>query len=109
MWPRRGRAAVLAVLGFLSLQCAEGRDAQLSNEQAAVMAARLANDACFARFEKRPFEPGSYPLRYVDGRFEWGGVDPGGIDGYSAKVSFGASGERPAVEVYFSSDVGTID
>ena len=73
------------------------------------MAARLANEACFTRFEKRPFDPGSYPVRYVDGRFEWGRLDPAGIDGFSAKVSFDSAGEDPEVEVYFSSDIGTID
>jgi hypothetical protein len=99
----------VAVFGLLSLQCGEGRDAWLSDEQAAVMAARLANDACFQRFGQRPFEPGSHPIRRVDGRFEWGRLDPAGIDGYSAEVSFGPAGERPEVEVYFSSDVGVID
>jgi hypothetical protein len=76
----------------------------LSNNEAAQLAARLANDECERRFKKHPFVAEQYPAVLRNGMYRWGGLDVGGKNGYSARVSFRQDGSEPHTEVYFSSD-----
>lgn len=78
--------------------------ARLSADEAATLAAKLANDECDRRFERRPFSPSQYPIGFVGDRFVWGRLDPGGEDGFSAEVSFGPGGGDPEVKCYWSVD-----
>lgn len=65
-------------------------------------AAKLANDECEQFFQVRPFEPNTFPLEFADDRYEWGRLDPIGVKGYSAIVSFARDGGTPRVSVYWS-------
>lgn len=76
----------------------------ISQEQAAVHAAKLANEKCQKEFGNSPFTPGSYEAELVDGRWHWGKIEPIGINGYSAKVEFNKDGSDENVEVAFSID-----
>ena len=67
-------------------------------------AAQLANNECEKQFHKRPFSPWTYPLSFHNGRLQWGRLDPAGIGGYSAEVSFQPPGFDSKVQIYFSSD-----
>ena len=76
----------------------------LSSNDAAQLAAKLANDECERLYKRQPFAAGQYPAALRDGEYHWGGVDPGGPGGYSAQVTFGRDGSKPKVEVFFSTD-----
>jgi hypothetical protein len=74
---------------------------ELSRDQAASLAARLANDACEIAFSARPFSPSSWPaVQGTDRTWSWGKETFFGPAGYSAVVSFGPEGENPRVRVY---------
>jgi hypothetical protein len=77
----------------------------LSASEAAILAARLANDQCDRHYHRRPFRPDRYPAILQDGTYLWGGLDVGGPMGFSARVTFSEDGEKPEVEVYFSTDM----
>jgi hypothetical protein len=76
----------------------------LSPKDAAELAARLANEQCEHQYRRRPFKPDQYSAVLNDGRYQWGGLDVGGVGGFSALVTFLREGSEPHVEVYFSSD-----
>ena len=76
----------------------------LSQEDASLLAARLANDLCERQYRRRPFQPGQYPAVLQEGVYHWGNLDVGGHAGFSASVTFLENGNEPHVEVYFSSD-----
>jgi hypothetical protein len=76
----------------------------LSPEDAAVLAAKLANKECEHRYKREPFKAGQHKAILKDGFYHWGKLDVGGIGGFSAVVSFRQDGNEPHVEVYFSSD-----
>src|SRR5690349_21099262 len=57
-----------------------------------VHAAELANDRCEKEFGVRPFEADTFKLLLADDRYEWGRLDPIGVRGYSARVSFNREG-----------------
>jgi hypothetical protein len=77
----------------------------LSAEEAAQLAAKLANDHCERQYRKRPFAAEQHSAVLEDGIYRWGGLDVGGPGGLSALVTFQRDGSEPHVEVYFSSDV----
>lgn len=77
----------------------------LSAEKAAELAARLANDQCERHYRRRPFRADQYPAVLDGGIYHWGGLDVGGLAGFSALVTFHPDGSDPHVEVYFSTDV----
>jgi hypothetical protein len=79
--------------------------AHLSSEEAASLAAKLANDACDRLYKRRPFTSAQYPIDFVGDRFRWGRLDPGGEGGFSAEVSFGPRGGDPKVKCYWSTDM----
>ena len=74
----------------------------LSVDQAAQLAAQLANDECERRFHSRPFQAGQHVPVVQDNKYCWGGLDVGAPKGLSASVTFGLDGSHPSVEVYFS-------
>ena len=76
----------------------------LSPQDAAELAAQLANEQCERQFRRRPFTPGLYSAKLQDGLYQWGELDVGGVGGFSAVVTFRQDGSEPHVEVYFSSD-----
>jgi hypothetical protein len=76
----------------------------LSPDKASRLAAELANTECERRFHKRPFRPEQHAAVLQDGKYKWGGLDPGAPGGYSALVIFEADGGHPKVEVYYSTD-----
>jgi hypothetical protein len=76
----------------------------MSTDEAARLAARLANDQCERQYRERPFSPEHHSAILQDGTYRWGGLDVGGPKGFSALVVFGEDGTQPHVEVYFSSD-----
>ncbi|MEX2121210.1 MAG: hypothetical protein WD847_16575 [Pirellulales bacterium] len=75
---------------------------------AAALAARLANERCDELWGERPFSPDTYVARFHNGRWHWGEYDPAGVHGYSAEVSFGPSGKRSKVQIYWSTDAEEI-
>lgn len=77
----------------------------LSAQDAAELAARLANEQCERQFQgRRPFSPTQHSAILQDGLYHWGELDVGGVGGFSAVVTFRQDGSEPHVEVYFSSD-----
>jgi hypothetical protein len=76
----------------------------LSSNDAAQLAAKLANDECERLYKRRPFTASQYGAVLRDAEYHWGGLDEGGPGGYSAHVTFAQDGSKPKVEVYFSTD-----
>jgi hypothetical protein len=98
-------AAVVIGLFAAKLSYADKFPAELfSISEAAELAAKLANDECYKRFERRPFLAKQYPITFFEDRFRWGRMDPGAEGGISAEVSFGPRGEDPKVQIYLSDD-----
>ena len=77
----------------------------LSADEAAQLAAKLANDQCDRQYRKRPFSAAQHSAVLQKGMYRWGGLDVGGPGGFSALVTFRPDGSEPHVEVYFSTDV----
>lgn len=80
------------------------KPAPIDKEQAAQLAASLANDECEVKFGDRPFKAEHFEAVYRDGRWHWGEFDPAGVHGYSAEVSFDRYGELWMMEVFYSVD-----
>jgi hypothetical protein len=76
----------------------------LSAQDAAELAARLANEQCKRQFGRQPFSPGQHSAIIENGLYHWGQLDVGGAAGFSAVVTFRPDATEPHVEVYFSSD-----
>ena len=76
----------------------------LSAQQASELAARLANEQCERQYRKRPFRADQHLAVLKDGLYRWGGLDVGGVGGFSALVSFRQDGSGSHVEVYYSDD-----
>ena len=79
----------------------------LNAHAAAIWAASLANDQCQVQWQRRPFSPECFPCNRTGDKWHWGRLDPAGVKGFSAIVSFEMDGLTPSVEVYFSSDQAT--
>ena len=77
----------------------------LSADAAAELAARLANDQCERQYRRRPFTAAQNAAILEGNVYRWGGLDVGGVGGFSALVTFAGDGNEPHVEVYFSSDL----
>jgi hypothetical protein len=77
----------------------------LSADEAAQLAAKLANDQCDRQYRERPFSAAQHFAVLQNGMYQWGGLDVGGLGGFSALVTFRADGSEPRVEVYFSTDI----
>jgi hypothetical protein len=108
--PRCARiSASLAFVALVTSPLACRPSAHLSSDEAADLAAKLANDECERRYERRPFAPSEYPIAFVGDQFRWGRLDPGGEGGFSAEVSFGPTGRDHEVKCYWSTDQGFIE
>jgi len=77
---------------------------KLTKGAAASLAAQLANEKSKMHFGRQPFKPWHHQPVLRGDRWHWGGLDPAGIDGYSAKISFDLYGGNREVEVFFSED-----
>jgi hypothetical protein len=77
----------------------------LSADEAAQLAAKLANEECERRYRRRPFTAAQHAVVLQEGKYRWGGLDVGGPGGFSALVTFRQDGSKPHVEVYFSTDI----
>jgi hypothetical protein len=64
----------------------------------------LANEQCDRLYQKRPFRADQHAAVLQDGLYHWGGLDVGGVGGFSALVTFRQDGSEPHVEVYYSND-----
>ena len=95
--------ALLCLLGCAG-SSSQSDEGALSQTQALQLAVELANEECQARFAAAPFDSASYPIRFVNGRWWWGGLDLAGPGGLSASVSFDAAGGDRQVEAYLSTD-----
>src|SRR5947208_15266010 len=60
----------------------------LSPNDAAQLAAKLANDKCERLYKRRPFSASQYAAVVRDGEYHWGGLDQGAPAGYSARAVF---------------------
>ncbi len=76
----------------------------LSKDEAVELAVAIANEECMKNFSAAPFDASSYPIELRDGRWRWGALDPAGLGGFSAIVSFDANGNNRSVEVFLSTD-----
>jgi hypothetical protein len=76
----------------------------LSAEEAAQFAAKLANDQCERQYARRPFMAKQHSAVLENDIYHWGGLDVGAQSGLSALVTFKRDGSEPHVEVYFSTD-----
>ena len=103
MFRMLGLVLLLFALGCLGARQG-GHSESLSETQALELAVALANEECKARFSAEPFDASSYRIKFVDGRWQWGKLDPAGPGGFSAIVSFDVSGRRRIVEVFLSTD-----
>ena len=109
MTRRHGVVSVLvASCAFFALGCLGSRQAghsgTLSEAQALELAVVLANAECKAKFATEPFDDSSYPIGFINGRWQWGKLDLAGSSGLSARVSFDAEGQTRRVEIFLSTD-----
>lgn len=73
----------------------------ISAAQAGELAVSLANDKCERLYGSRPFLPDHFNLVMKEGRWHWGRLDPVGVHGFSAEVSFDIYGKDRKVHMYF--------
>lgn len=89
---------------FLQGNNPENKNQIITQEQAAELAAKLANEKFQKDFHRSPFKPESYKAELVDSRWHWGKMDLGGINGCSAKVEFNKDGSDAKVKVALYTD-----
>ena len=84
--------------------------ARLTPYSAGELAARLANEKCQASYGARPFMGEDFEaVMGEDGRWEWGGEERRGVDGFSVSVSFEPDGSRKQVVVDRGEETGNPD
>lgn len=83
----------------------EKKQDDLTQEQAAILASRIANERFQKDFGLSPFTPESYTAQLVDNRWCWGKISPAGINGCSAKVTFNKDGSGKTVRVAYHTDI----
>jgi hypothetical protein len=82
----------------------ENKKQTLTQEQAAELAAKLANEKFQKAYRRSPFKPDSYQAELTDSRWHWGKIDPVGINGCSAVVEFNEDGSDEKVKVALHMD-----
>jgi hypothetical protein len=87
----------------------ENKKQIINEEQAAELAAKLANEKFQKDFHRSPFRPESYKAELIDSRWRWGKIDPIGINGCSANVEFNEDGSDKKVKVSFFTDKAFIN
>lgn len=73
----------------------------LNEKTASQLSTDLANQECEKIYGEQPFLPEHYKVTFSDGRWRWGYMDPSGVDGYSAEVSFRKDGTDKKVQIFF--------
>jgi hypothetical protein len=76
----------------------------ITQEQAAILASKIANEKFQKTYGISPFTPESYTAELVDNKWRWGKISPAGINGCSAKVIFNKDGSNANVKVAFHTD-----
>jgi iron complex transport system substrate-binding protein len=76
----------------------------LNEKTVCKLASDLANQECERIYGSCPFLPEHYKAEFSGERWQWGHMDPAGIKGYSAEVSFKKDGTDKKVQVFFSTD-----
>ena len=103
-------ALLLALLGCTKLEPAgkatPGRTNALSRQQAAELAAKLANARCLETYGGHipPFQPNSYQITLVGSQWHWGKISSDSVGAFAAKVVFDKYGADPNVEVAMYTD-----
>jgi hypothetical protein len=82
----------------------ESKKQALTQEQAAELAAKLANEKFQKAYRRSPFTPESYTAELTGSRWHWGKIDPVGINGCSAVVEFNEDGTDEKVKVALHMD-----
>ncbi|MBN1575854.1 MAG: hypothetical protein JW913_04835 [Chitinispirillaceae bacterium] len=82
---------------------------RLNEKTAAELASAIANKECLKLYTKELFSPDSYKAVFAEGKWSWGKIDPAGINGYSADVSFDMNGNNQKVTICFSTDINNTD
>ena len=82
----------------------DSENTALTQEQAAILASKIANDKFQKDFGYSPFKPDSYKAELVDNRWHWGEIKPAGINGCSAEVTFDRDGSDENVKIAFFID-----
>jgi hypothetical protein len=96
--PARGLRFLIAAAVLLFL-CACARHPPLSPVSAGTLAADLANDRCQKQYGKRPFRPDDFEAMLDQGRWRWGTIDGGKVDGFEVEISFDRAGGSKLVTV----------
>jgi hypothetical protein len=89
---------------ILEASDSEGKSQIITQEQAAELAAKLANEKFQSTFGLSPFKPGFYQAKLAGSRWHWGKINPAGVKGCSAKVEFNKDGSEPDVKVAYHTD-----
>ena len=98
---------ILSLLGTTTLQAnnnTEKKQNILTQEQAAILASKIANEKFKKDFGISPFTPESYTAELADNKWCWGKISPVGINGCSAKVTFEKDGSNENVKVAYHTD-----
>jgi hypothetical protein len=82
----------------------ESKKQALTQEQAAELASKLANEKFQKAYRRSPFTPESYTAELTGSRWHWGKIDPVGINGCSAVVEFNEDGTDEKVKVALHTD-----
>jgi hypothetical protein len=90
---------ILASITFLLVLSACSHHPPLTPVSAANLAAQLANERCYHEFGERPFTGDDFDATLAEGRWEWGTLNGGPIDGYEVEVSFAKTGEDRRVVI----------
>ncbi len=76
----------------------------LTQEQASVLAAKIANEKFKKDFGFSPFTAESYTAKLIDGKWHWGKISVLGINGCSAEVIFDKDGSNEEVRAALHTD-----
>lgn len=79
-----------------------------TQEQAAELASKIANEKCKDTFGNSPFAPDSYVAQLSDERWSWGKIEPPGIHGFSAEIGFNTDGSEQKVRVVLHTDAARV-
>lgn len=75
----------------------------LNSAQAALRAARVANDLAEKQFGARPFNPTNWTARFEDNQWHWGRQEQPGVGGFSADVTMNRDGSQVDAQIFFQS------
>lgn len=82
-----------------TVSLAPRRGVSLNSAQAAMRAARYANDEAEKNFGSRPFRPSDFSARLDGHRWQWGDLERPVVNGYSAEVTMDRNGTEADIKV----------